>query len=237
LGPGFFDIEEMQGVRRTLDAARRGLHFDTPAAQEAEKQLDRVFESAGLRRVAALLTLLEGLHESQNRATALASPTYGSTLDHLLPRGMDARRMSQAIQFIHDHAGEPLKMPDAAEIAGFSPGGFSRAFRRATGRSFSDYVIDLRLQEACRLLLETPHPVIEICFTAGFGNLANFNRQFRKRKGLTPTQFRGVATGLRSRDQTTLSTRTSPAENISVRSKAASTTYPINCGSISSGKA
>jgi AraC-like DNA-binding protein len=238
LGAGFFEIEEMRGVGRMLGAARRGLHFDGRAAEDAEVHLQAVFGGSGPRRVAALLTLLAVLHDAQDRATTLASPAYGSTLGQLLPRGVDARRMSRAIQFIHDHAAEPLKMPEAAGIAGFSPGGFSRAFRRATGRSFSDYLIDLRLQEACHQLLDTPRPILEICYAAGFGNLANFNRQFRKRKGVTPSQFRRrIADGLRPPDQTTLPTKGSTPTSTAAGSKPSSSTRAIHRGSTPTGRA
>ena len=88
---------------------------------------------------------------------------------------------------VHER-GHSLK--EVAELLGMTPSAFSRFFRRATGRTFVDYLGALRIAHACELLVETDLPVLQISLAAGFNNLSNFNRRFRRLKGMTPGEYR-----------------------------------------------
>ena len=77
-----------------------------------------------------------------------------------------------------------------AALVSMSPSAFSRYFKLRTGKSLSEYIIDVRLGHAARKLVDTTDSVSEICWTTGFNTLSNFNRLFRKRKGCTPKEFR-----------------------------------------------
>jgi transcriptional regulator GlxA family with amidase domain len=68
--------------------------------------------------------------------------------------------------------------------------GFSRFFKRTTGHGFIDLMRKLRVQRACRLLLQTRMSVADICFEVGYSNLSNFNRHFRYEMNLTPSEYR-----------------------------------------------
>ena len=71
-----------------------------------------------------------------------------------------------------------------------TPAAFSRFFKRMTGRTFVAYLHRLRVARACRLLVETDAPITGVCFDAGFSNLSNFNRVFRRERGVNPGKFR-----------------------------------------------
>jgi AraC-like DNA-binding protein len=71
-----------------------------------------------------------------------------------------------------------------------TPNAFSRFFRRSTGRTFGDYVNDVRLAQACRSLIEEDAAISEIAAQSGYGNLSHFNRRFRARTGMSPREFR-----------------------------------------------
>ena len=67
---------------------------------------------------------------------------------------------------------------------------FSRFFKLRTGKNLSDYIIDIRLGYAARLLVDSTMSVAEICYECGFNNLSNFNRIFKKKKECSPKEFR-----------------------------------------------
>ena len=188
-GPDFFDHKELRGVRALMARARRGLYLGSQSADsETARLVGDTFAADGVRRVACLLTLLGHLADLPDQP--LAGPGFELAPAETAADHPDGRRLGRAIDHIHRHMTDPLDLPRVARLAGLSPGGFARAFRRQYGRSFTDFVIDLRLCEACRLLIETDLPVLDVCYAAGFANLSNFNRQFLKRRGTTPRLFR-----------------------------------------------
>jgi AraC-type DNA-binding domain-containing proteins len=71
-----------------------------------------------------------------------------------------------------------------------SPVSFSRFFKLRTGKNLSDYIIDIRLGHAARLLVDSTDTISEICYECGFNNISNFNRIFKKKKSMTPKEFR-----------------------------------------------
>ena len=85
---------------------------------------------------------------------------------------------------------DEIRLGTLADIAGMSPSAFSRFFKLHTGRNLTDYIIDIRLGAASRMLVDTSRSVSEISFNCGFNNLSNFNRIFKKKKGCSPTAFR-----------------------------------------------
>ena len=92
--------------------------------------------------------------------------------------------------FISKNYADELRLPQLAEIAGMSASAFSRFFKLHTGRNLSDYIIDIRLGYATRLLVDTSRSISEISFQCGFNNLSNFNRIFKRKKGCAPSEFR-----------------------------------------------
>lgn len=81
-------------------------------------------------------------------------------------------------------------MAELCERAGMTESSFSRYFRRATGNTFTNFVNQLRVHKACLLLMETDRYITNVCYDAGFNNVANFIRRFLELKGMTPKEFR-----------------------------------------------
>ena len=92
--------------------------------------------------------------------------------------------------FISNNYMEEVRLAQLADIAGMSPSAFSRFFKLHTGRNLTDYIIDIRLGAASRMLVDTSRSVSEISYQCGFNNLSNFNRIFKKKKNCSPTEFR-----------------------------------------------
>ena len=98
--------------------------------------------------------------------------------------------MDRVFQFLNSKVEEPLRLSEAARIVNLSEGAFSRFFRLHTGKTFPEFVNELRIGRACTLLLEDNLNITEVAFECGFTNLSNFNRQFLRLKGFSPREFR-----------------------------------------------
>lgn len=184
LGPDGLPMPELAGVRRLLQRARRGLHFHGASADLAAAHMRQMLELAPLPR---LLLLLQTLHELAGAAgTLLASAGYAPVFNL-----EDEGRLARVLAYVDQTATSRVEHREAARRAGLSPASFSRYFRRKLGHTFEAFVNEVRVGRICRDLLDHPErTVAELAFAAGYNNLANFNRQFRQRTGLSPLAYR-----------------------------------------------
>lgn len=182
LGGALTRSPEFEGVSAMLDRSTRGLAFpDVPDRMRADFR--RLASLAPARRTLALLTFLVDLSELPSQP--LASPLYAT-------RGEDAAqsRLDLVCTFLREEHTRPVGLAEVARIASMSPSGFSRFFSRQMGRTLTSYLTALRVETACRLLLDTDRPVADVAADSGFANLAWFNRCFRRSQGCTPREFR-----------------------------------------------
>jgi len=138
----------------------------------------------GLERIAGLLSILAILADSRE-----LSPIASSSFAPVLERD-DQDRVKRVISFIHAHLAEPIDRDALAAQAHLSATAFSRFFKVRTGKSLPQYVNELRIGRACRLLADEHLKVVDIALQCGFRNLANFNRRFREIIRLSPTDYR-----------------------------------------------
>ena len=93
-------------------------------------------------------------------------------------------------EYINLHYQEEIRLGQLASMVGMTDVSFSRFFKLRTGKNLSDYIIDIRLGFASRLLVDSTMSIAEICYECGFNNLSNFNRIFKKKKDCSPKEFR-----------------------------------------------
>jgi AraC-like DNA-binding protein len=171
-------------VRQMLHRARLGLHFTGTPCDRVGPLLEAMPSLAGLPRVIQFLNILETLAHARGTRT-LASRGFAVQANPL-----DLERMNRVCQTIQDRLDQPLALPELARLVHLSDGAFSRYFHTHTGRTLPQFVNELRVGRACRLLAEGHLNVTEVAFACGFNNLSNFNRQFRRLKQMTPREYR-----------------------------------------------
>jgi AraC-like DNA-binding protein len=184
LGESLPSDPEWHHVRALLARAARGISFSgTTKEMVRERMLDLATRS-GPAKLMAFLDILEVLSTAE-RFQLLSS------LDHVpvLP-GAREKRIDGVCTYINEHYTEQVTHADAAAIARMGTAGFSRFFKRTMGKTFTDYVTELRLAHACRLLIETDIAIAAIAYQSGFNNLSNFNRRFMQHKQVNPRVYR-----------------------------------------------
>lgn len=184
LGATFFELPECRRIRRGLERASRGLRLTSRYAGQAREILKRLTTAGGAHRLLGLLELLDVLSRDLH-AESLASEGYVRAASD-----QGIARVDRILREIEHGWNEPMRLEAIARKVGMHPQSLSRFCRRHLRRSFQSLVIERRLSEAARRLLETEAGVAETAFACGFNNLANFNRLFRRAYRLNPRAYR-----------------------------------------------
>lgn len=179
-------MPELGEVLPLLERARNGIEF-FDISDEVRARFNRIRASDGLRRFGEFVDLL----------SILARCTDYRLLSSVQLQSFDDNealvKISGIVDYLNEHYCEAFSMAELCRRVDMSESSFSRYFRRATGNTFTNFVNQLRVHKACLLLMETDRPITNICFDAGFNNVANFNRRFLEVKGMTPKDFRQQA--------------------------------------------
>lgn len=172
-------------MQKMMAEARKGLCFPLNAIMKVYGMLDTLSGiEDGFYAVTQFLTILYELSKCPGSRT-LASSSFAK-----VEVEDDSRRILKVKNYINHNYMDELRLPALAAIAGMSSSAFSRFFKLRTGRNLSEYIIDIRLGYATRMLVDTSQSISEISFACGFNNLSNFNRIFKKKKNCSPSEFR-----------------------------------------------
>lgn len=181
----FISKNQFDSIRRMLERAQCGLSFPMQAIMRVYNWLDKLAsEKQGFYAVVHFLCILYEL-SLYDDAKVLASSSFAK-----METSSESRRVRKVQKYIADHYQEEIRLSTLANIVGMTPASFSRFFRLRTGKTLSDYIMDIRLGFACRMLVDSTMNIAEICYESGFNNLSNFNRMFKRQKGCLPKKFR-----------------------------------------------
>lgn len=179
-------LQTQEGVkiRQLLERSLRGLAFRGRTGERVAAMVRALEGAEGFERILRLLEILHALSLSEE-FELLSGFTPEASLH---PR--DRARMERVYAYLMQHFTEPIRLAQVARVAGMTETAFCRYFRERTNRSFSRFVAELRIGNACRLLVEDAAGIARVGMRCGYPTLSNFNRQFREMVGLTPTQYR-----------------------------------------------
>lgn len=183
LGDDFFENPAFRKIRELLDKSNRGLLFHDSEKHELSERIARVLMMNEFDRIIELLNLLQAL-ATQRNFTELSSIGYSE-----LVNSGESVRLNTIYAFILDNFKTDLNLKTVAGIASMTPQAFSRYFKERTKRTFISFLNEVRIGYACRLLTEQSMTISQICYESGYSNLSNFNRQFKKIKSMTPSEY------------------------------------------------
>ena len=182
LGEGL-RLPEMQPIQRLFERAAHGLQIVGNTRQEAAAHLLSLACDNGKNKVLELLGLLDLLATSSDYRL-LSSLGY----QHQLP-AQPSKRIQSVCEYLLQHYRQPIALAEVAKIANMSEKAFCRFFKKSTQKTMVQFITELRISHACKLLLSQEYPISQICFESGFNNLSNFNRVFKKITGQTPRAY------------------------------------------------
>jgi AraC-like DNA-binding protein/quercetin dioxygenase-like cupin family protein len=179
------DLPEMAAVKRLIEDAARGIHFQGRTIPSVAARMGRILRQKNMAALTDLLAILHALGKTKRRRL-LASRHYVPRLGE-----KQRNRFERVVRFLEQNAGNgEASLTQVARLAHMAPAAFSRFFRKMAGKSYVRFRNETRIAHACRMLIDTDHPITQVAFESGFGNLSNFNRHFRALKKMPPSSYR-----------------------------------------------
>ena len=181
----FFGKNPFTKIRKMMEQAQKGLAFPMSAIMRVYPMLDKISQiEDGFQATMMFINILNELANCDNVRTLATTSSAKVNIED------DSRRILKVKNYINENYMYEIKLKTLSDLANMSESAFSRFFKLHTGRTMSDYIIDIRMGFATRMLIETQDSVSTISFNCGYNNLSNFNRIFRRKKGCSPSEFR-----------------------------------------------
>jgi len=184
LGRDFLNLPEAYLLPKLFEKARKGMKFRGRSRAKLIELMHRTTEASDLERLLMLLSILKILAESDEYRPITAAHAFYKSNE------VDTARINRIYNFTLNNYKNEICLEDVASIANLSTTSFCRYFKLMTKKTYHDFLVEIRISHACRLLVEDSMPTEVICFECGFNNVSNFYRHFRKVAGMTPLEYK-----------------------------------------------
>ena len=182
-GESFLNLPENMAIYELLEKAKRGMKLFGEENKLVKAFLQNLLDQKESNPLIALLQILQTLSQSQD-IKPLSNTDYQQEFDQ-----HDTDRINHIYQYSLANFQQKISIEDIAEVANISPHSFCRYFKSRSRKTYSQFLLELRIGHACKLLLEGKLSVAQICFESGFNNFANFNKYFKILTKKSPLQY------------------------------------------------
>lgn len=176
---------QLNFIRQMFEKSQRGILFSKETILQIAPRIKTLHQKHAFDSVLELFSILHDLSTSRNMIS-LSDPTFVNNETH----SFKSRRIETAFEYMRQNFAKPISLSDVAKLVHMTDPAFSRFFKERAGINFIDSLTDIRLGHASRLLVDTTQTIGEIAFHSGFNNISNFNRIFKKKKNITPKDYR-----------------------------------------------
>ena len=180
LGKGFWDFEEALKIRDILEESSKGI---IAGSQNFKSLFEKIVEADGIEKIILFLKVLKELQADPNRQV-ISSMAFTSP-----QRDIENERINAVFDYVINHYKDEITLQVIAEVANLTPNAFCKFFKSRTRKTFFDFLNEVRIGNACKLLQTEQFSISDVAFESGFNNLSNFNRQFQKRMKTTPKKY------------------------------------------------
>lgn len=184
LGDKFLNIPEMEGFKKILELSSHGILIKGRAKKHINTLIKSIIDVPGLKRLSILFSIFDIL-SSTTEYELLASPGFVQKTQLQC-----SDRFSKITDYIMRNFDNNITLSEVASMSNTSVTTFCNFFKEHYRATFIEYLNNVRIGHACKLLAEKNENIVEVAYSSGYKNLANFNRQFKKFKNMTPTEYR-----------------------------------------------
>ncbi|MFT4205160.1 MAG: AraC family transcriptional regulator [Chitinophagaceae bacterium] len=184
LGNDFFSLPELLHIQQLYDIAKKGLLLHGTCRDKVEVLMHQGVDATDFQRVLLLLEMLNLIAVSKEYTTVSATEvSYKGDAE-------DVRRLDKIYAYTLANFKEEITLSEIAAVAHLSETSFCRYFKSTTRNTYFDFLIQVRVNFACQMIVEDKYSIAAICYECGFNNVSNFYRHFKKVMGMTPAEYK-----------------------------------------------
>lgn len=182
--PSFWQLPELKSLQTFLRTSSGGYKIGGEKKRFIGEILDKLTNTDGINKLILFLEILKQLATKKN-----IEPLSKQVIQRNI-KTYDGKRLNKVLEFTFHEYHRPVKLQEVAAIANLSVEAFCKYFKTRTRKTYISFLNEIRINNACKLLAEEDKSIADICYETGFSNLSNFNRIFKKIKGVSPRTYR-----------------------------------------------
>ena len=183
-GENFMGLPENKLLNGLLKDASKGFIINDECKSQVLEMMNRLITAPGYEHILLLLQLFNTIALGEEKQFITKPP------DQTAYSKLDENRLTRIYLYTLNNFSRVIKLNEIAGIIHMVPNAFCRYFKMRTGKSYFEFLLEVRVRHACKLLKEKDYSIVVVCYESGFTNLSNFNRHFKLITGKTPLEYR-----------------------------------------------
>ncbi|MCK9641539.1 MAG: AraC family transcriptional regulator [Prolixibacteraceae bacterium] len=183
LGDGFFDLPEFIHIKKLFNLGQQGLVVNGDKKGEIAALIKEVYHATGIERLVQFFRTLDTI-ANNTEYELLSSIGYANSITNI-----DTERINKIMSFLMEHYKQDVDMDEIAALVNLNQSSFCRYFKSKTHKTCSQFLNEIRIAHACKLLINSNLSISEICYETGYNNISHFNRQFKLITSLTASGY------------------------------------------------
>ncbi|MGA6119396.1 AraC family transcriptional regulator [Sphingobacterium anhuiense] len=179
----FHDTEKLQAF---LLLSKRGIRYEGKCKEQIKKLLYKLLDAQGLKRIIIFLQIIEKLQDASDK-NVLCHIDYSN-----IHFPNNALKIDKIVQYVLTNYSREISLEEIAVEMNLSKNAFCRYFKTQTQKTFVQFVNEVRIMQACKLIVENQLSIHRVAYDCGFNSLSNFNRVFKTIKNQTPSEFKNA---------------------------------------------
>ncbi len=183
LGEKFLLLPEMKKILLLLEGDNNGLQLRSTLQMKIANGIEQIEKATGLERIQLLLDNLQII--SNSKQYKVVTKAFVKNINQKENSSID-----KIFNYSFKHFLEPINLATVAAEVNMSIPTFCRFFKRNIKKNYFDFLKELRIGQACKMLRESNLPILDICYNSGYNSWAHFSKQFKNVKQITPSKYR-----------------------------------------------
>ncbi|TZF84933.1 helix-turn-helix transcriptional regulator [Pedobacter sp. BS3] len=182
-GDQFLNLPENKTIKAVLEKAKRGIKVNGSCKKTISVLLEKMLQAEGSERIVILIQALTELANS-NQITILSSIGFRHDFEEA-----EKDRINDIYNYTLSNFKRKINLEEIAAVAKVSPNSFCRYFKSRTRKTFTQFLIEIKVGHACKLLIENKLSIKQLCYESGFNNFASFHKYFKIITGKSPLMY------------------------------------------------